>query len=265
VLSDCIRGLPDNTVHLEKSYRFDENIARFAGAMNDGRVDLVESLLTDDQPTNLYFDRGDLVKEAAEKYLDYMHSALAVTDEEGLEDLFQQLNRFRILCATRRGPNGVEMMNSGVERYLERSGYDCSLPWYVGRPLIVRENSYSLGLFNGDIGICLADKEDEFKRKIWFESEKGGFRALSPSRLPSHETVFGMTIHKSQGSEFDNLLICLPDEPSPVLCRELLYTGVTRARKQVAVRAKKEILTHALEHRVVRCSGLFDMIRDLPD
>jgi exodeoxyribonuclease V alpha subunit len=126
--------------------------------------------------------------------------------------------------------------------------------------VLITANDYSLDLFNGDIGICLPDPAGEGRIKVWFEQPDGRLRSFLPYRLPQCETVYAMTIHKSQGSEFDEVLIVLPDRDNPVLSRELVYTAITRAKKEVAILAEQEILQAALGRSIERVSGLAGML-----
>jgi exodeoxyribonuclease V alpha subunit len=167
------------------------------------------------------------------------------------------LGRFRVLCALREGPWGVGALNALIERGLERSGLvPRERPWYPGRPVMVTRNDYALGLFNGDVGVLWPDPEAGGQVRAFFEVPGGGLRRVPPARLPPHETVFAMTVHKSQGSELDEVLLVLPDRPSPVLTRELLYTAVTRARQRVQVWGNEAVLVAAVQARVRRASGL---------
>jgi exodeoxyribonuclease V alpha subunit len=117
-----------------------------------------------------------------------------------------------------------------------------------------------LKLFNGDIGITLPD--DSGEKMVWFPNADGGFRAIAPVRLPQHETAFAMTVHKAQGSEFDQVLVLLPDQRSRVLTRELLYTGITRTRGSVTVCASAPMLGAAIGTTTRRHSGLLARLRD---
>lgn len=121
---------------------------------------------------------------------------------------------------------------------------------------MIRVNDYALRLFNGDIGITLPDPERPGALAVFFPAENGGVRKISPLRLPDHETVFAMTVHKSQGSEFERVLIVMPPVDSPVLTRELLYTALTRARKSVELWCGETILRAAVSRRIDRRSGL---------
>ena len=123
--------------------------------------------------------------------------------------------------------------------------------WYIGKPIMITENDHNVKLYNGDIGLCLA------KGKVWF-----GNREVSTSRIPSHEPAFMMTIHKSQGSEFEHTVMVLPTEPNPVLSRELVFTGVTRAKNQLSVFANEKIWQSAVRNTVKRQSGLGKLLQE---
>jgi exodeoxyribonuclease V alpha subunit len=128
--------------------------------------------------------------------------------------------------------------------------------WYAGRPIMITRNDYTLRLFNGDIGITLPDLDDPESLRVYFQSADGAIRHIALTRLPAYEPVFAMTIHKSQGSEFDRVLLVLPKEDSPVLTRELIYTGITRARTALAIWGDPTILLAAVQKSVKRASGL---------
>ncbi len=178
--------------------------------------------------------------------------------------MLQALNRFKVLCAHRRGANGVEAMNQLAERLLMRAGRirpRRPSPWYPGRPVLITQNDYHLGLFNGDIGIALSDSVETPERlAVFFTDAAGGLRRFPPYRLPEHETVYAMTVHKSQGSEFEEVLLILPAEDSPVLSRELIYTALTRARTRFTLLGRREVLTSAINRPIDRTSGLRDAL-----
>jgi exodeoxyribonuclease V alpha subunit len=170
------------------------------------------------------------------------------------------LNRFRILCAVRMGAFGVESLNRTVEEILSEAGIISTRErWYAGRPILVTRNDPALKLFNGDIGIILPDPASG-ELRAWFHDPDGAARSLPPVRLPEHETVFAMTVHKSQGSEFDEVMFILPDRDSPVVTRELLYTGVSRASRRVEMWFDQPTFRAAVARRVVRASGLRDAL-----
>jgi len=261
VLGDLMQGLPDNRVELLRTFRFDDNIKRLAEAVNSGRPDEAWELLGDDAADNLALLPVSPVSYATGFYREYM---AAVRNFGGVEtdvpSLFALFQRFRVLCATRHGALGVDGMNLGLELNLARSGFSCrSGEWYPGRPVLITRNDYTIDLYNGDIGLCLADADG--KLKVWFEKGAGSFVAYSPFRLPQCETVFAMTVHKSQGSEFGEVLVVLPaEEESPVLSRELLYTGITRARSRVVIAAQKKVFQAAVRRLTERSTGLVDML-----
>ncbi|NMG46436.1 exodeoxyribonuclease V subunit alpha, partial [Aromatoleum toluvorans] len=176
--------------------------------------------------------------------------------------------RFQLLCALRRGPWGVEGLNERVARLLHAAGLiPASHGWYLGRPVLVTHNDYGLGLMNGDIGVTLARPrpaanggEPQWALRVAFPAGDGtdGIRWVLPSRLQAVETVYAMTVHKSQGSEFTHAALLLPDALNPVLTRELVYTGITRAREwlTLATAGADRVLDEAVQRRVLRASGL---------
>ena len=170
------------------------------------------------------------------------------------------LARFRILCALRDGPFGVAGLNQLTEEILEEAGLIKPLgTWYAHRPIMITRNDYNLKLFNGDIGVILPDGASGEPR-AFFPGPDNDVRKFLPLRLPEHETAYALTVHKSQGSEFDRVLLVLPDRESPVLSRELLYTGITRARKSVELWFEEKVFRAALSRRVSRTSGLRDAL-----
>ncbi len=256
-------GINNQLCLLRKSYRFDANsgIGTLARAVNSGQTKLIPGLwdsFGDIRQTDLN-ERGyqDLLSLCLSGYSPYLHllreSAAAVQDKA--RSALAAFNRFQLLCAVREGYFGVKELNDKIEGLLRKKGL---LPtgefWYPGRPVIIMQNDHGLGLFNGDIGICLADEAG--KLRVYFELSDGLIHDFLPSRLPQHETVFAMTVHKSQGSEFAHTVLVLPDQMNPVLSRELVYTGITRAKKQLDLFARPQILALAVKQKTQRASGL---------
>ena len=181
---------------------------------------------------------------------DISEQTSACTDSQA-NDLLKTFSEFSVLCAVREGPFGVTQLNAHIEKSL---GFN-SNAWYVGRPIMVTRNDYPLELMNGDVGICLPGPNGILR--VAFPSLGGSVRWIVPSRLDSVETVFAMTVHKSQGSEFKHVLLVVPAHDSPVLTRELVYTGLTRAREDLTIWApRKEVLLQACSRRVLRSGGL---------
>ncbi|MBB5349480.1 exodeoxyribonuclease V subunit alpha [Desulfoprunum benzoelyticum] len=262
VLADCSRSLPDNTVELDRTYRFDHGISQLATLINSQDGGGAWDLLDRNAADSVSLVRGDFVDQAVARYRDYMTAAVQAEDATEIQGLFTLLNRFRVLCAVHHGRQGTALVNAAIEDGLRDAG--CSIPsddpWYPGRPILVTRNDYSLDLFNGDVGICLPDRSRDGRSTVWFERPDGRLRSVLPSRLPQCETVFAMTVHKSQGSEFDEVLVVLPEHGSPVLSRELVYTAITRARTSVRISARREVLALAAGRSLDRFSGLAAML-----
>ena len=173
-------------------------------------------------------------------------------------------DRFRILSATRDGENGVINLNKVIESELSELGLiDTSETFYTGRPIMITRNDYNLGLFNGDIGVCFADNQQQ---KACFLNEQGEVNILLTTRLPPHETCFAMTVHKSQGSEYKEVAIFLDPDPelasSELFTRELLFTGITRATDRALLYASMATLQHMIDTPSVRRSGLASALAD---
>ncbi|MDT0634891.1 exodeoxyribonuclease V subunit alpha [Spectribacter hydrogenoxidans] len=253
--------LADHVVTLQTSHRFqaDSPIGRLAAAVNDGDGETALAIAADSAPDiTLNTDTGgdsldELVEAAAERY-----QALIDTTEPqiALEHLQSQC----LLCAVRHGPTGSVTLNRRItERLAQQRGFDPRHVWYHGRPVMVTRNDYRAGLYNGDIGVCLRDEEGHLR--VWFATDEG-LRAFLPTALPDHESVYAITVHKSQGSEFDHVTLVLPLEDNKLLTRELIYTGITRARMTVRLFGSGEILTAAIQRRIERHSGLSDRMRE---
>jgi exodeoxyribonuclease V alpha subunit len=177
------------------------------------------------------------------------------------ESAMAEFRRFKILCALKRGPFGVNTINRLAEQVLGNEGLiprgrPLSNPWYRGRPVLITRNDYNLGLFNGDIGITLPDPNSAtHELHVYFPGSSGEFRRFPTHGLSEHETVYAMTVHKSQGSEFDHVVLILPDRDYPLLTRELIYTGLTRARRTVSVWGTETVLKTAIMRKIERTSG----------
>ncbi|MBL8329324.1 MAG: exodeoxyribonuclease V subunit alpha [Rubrivivax sp.] len=178
--------------------------------------------------------------------------------------LLAGFERFRVLCALREGPRGVQGLNALIERQATAQGWlQARGSWYEGRPVMVTRNDPALRLYNGDIGLVLRAPAEPGQRtdsasglRAWF-AEAEGLRSVAVGRLPPVQTAFAMTVHKSQGSEFEHVLLALPESDMPLLTRELLYTGITRARRWLSIAgADDTLIAQALQRRTWRMSGL---------
>ncbi|GBH24842.1 AAA family ATPase [Burkholderia vietnamiensis] len=255
-------------VWLERNYRFglDSPIGRLSLAIRRGDVQAaLDALPVDDTAAaSFHDDAGDTVAPSTVErlarrfgaYLAALRTALSETVPDPLP-LFDALNRFRILCATRTGSRGAEPVNALVAAHVRpaaRVPPAVGAHWFTGRPIMVTRNDYALGLFNGDIGSAWPAAQGALR--VWFRRADGTARAVSPAALPPHETAFALTVHKSQGSEFDEAARVLPASFGRVLTRELVYTAVTRARTRVQVIGPRRVLAQAVATRTQRDSGL---------
>lgn len=255
--------LADSLAVLTRSYRFgdDSGIGNLARAINRGDVkaavqvceapEFPDATWSEVPATELAERVGARARAAYSDYLREPDPAAALA----------AFGWFRFLCALREGPHGVSAVNRLAEAALAEAGLIRTSEvrseiHYPGRPVMVTRNDYGLRLFNGDIGLILPDPEAEGHLRAFFPTDEGGVRRVLVSRLPPHETVYAMTVHKSQGSEFEACVVILPENDAPVLTRELVYTGVTRARRSLQLWGGREAITRALSRRVERASGL---------
>lgn len=206
------------------------------------------------------------LERLAQGFSPYVQALTAVLAQPQFDcaSLFDALNTYRILCATRLGPRGVDALNAHMSEHLRRAArvpLAVGTSWFPGRAVMVARNDYALGLFNGDVGIALLTREGQLR--VHFRTADGGVRAVAPAALPPHDTAFALTVHKSQGSEFDHAALVLPSSTSRVLTRELVYTAVTRARETVRVVGAREVLADAIAAPTRRDSGLFARIGEI--
>jgi exodeoxyribonuclease V alpha subunit len=256
VLADLVDGLGVAKIAaLKTSHRFGKSIGELATAIRVGDTDRavevlraggehIEWIETEDPREKL---RNVLVRHAVA-----LRTAAVLGDERAALEV---LDEHRLLCAHRRGPFGVQQWNRQVERWLtEETGEPIWSSWYAGRPVLVTANDYGLGLYNGDTGVTVV--RDGVLRAVI------GDATFATSRLADVDTMHAMTIHKSQGSQADEVTVLLPQEDSRLLTRELFYTAVTRAKERVRVVGSEAALRAAIERRAVRASGLAQRLRE---
>ncbi len=253
--------LVDAICHLEKNYRFSrhQGIGQLANAIRSGDPRLNSSADDDVQVFGLESLSPDkLRKEISSYYFEY-EMLLGDSQTDALT-LIESFDQTRILCPMREGTLGLVSLNREMEAHLESRGLKkAGQQFYHGRPILITRNDYQLGLFNGDVGICIRDGEkDQFL--CVFLNSAGDLTSYHASSLPPHETCFAMTVHKSQGSEFNHVTLIVPSPGSTtveqLLTRELVYTAVTRAKDSIAVYADNETWTMALGQSIQRMSGL---------
>ena len=251
-LSDLCASLPEQTLQLKKTYRFTGPIKELALAVNSHKAKQAWQILQDQEQSIVSVIEDDPVMHIQKHYQGYIQQIKRSPDPEAA---FAEFSKFQVLAAVRQGPQGVEGLNQALEKRLQAQSIATYRTWYHGRPVMISRNDPSLGLFNGDIGLCLYDAERD-QMRVWFEQSDGSIRPVMPGRLPEHETVYAMTIHKSQGSEFAHVMIVLPLKNNPLLSRELLYTAITRAKEKVDIAALPEVFKYTVNQQVQRQSGL---------
>jgi len=251
--------LMGHAVELKHSHRFDpeRGIGRFSNLVLSGRLpaaQIVEEFVEPPEGAELIvlpqWDE-ELLIQLIQPYRSYLR-------EGEVDRAWQRFHALRILCAVNEGPFGVHALNSLVEKHLQEAGLlEVRSPYYHNQPILITKNDYSLGLYNGDVGIVRYDRERDRYLAYFKRRDEEGMVFFPASVIKDFQTTFAMTIHKSQGSEYDQVIIVLPDDAEhPLLTRELLYTAVTRARRCVYLFARPEVLEAAVQRHTRRMSGL---------
>jgi exodeoxyribonuclease V alpha subunit len=277
VLADLAsaKTLQNNVYILKKSHRFGGAIKELAEAVNLQQAEVAWQILSSGQDSAVQCLDTDLIGYVAVQQADYLQ--LIKTGAE-FDRIYHAFSRFQVLCSNRQGKNSVADINYRVEQKLaEQQRIDLSGLWYPGRPVMVTQNNAVLNLYNGDIGICMLDNvgaglvpaesgqpqgiAPAGKLMVFFQRPDGSIKKYLPARVPHCETVFAMTIHKSQGSEFEEVLIVLPEVINPVLTKELLYTAITRAKKTIKLVTKEAVFTVTVRQKIERVTGLVDKFK----
>ncbi|CAG2098260.1 exodeoxyribonuclease V subunit alpha [Xanthomonas arboricola pv. juglandis] len=288
-------GLAGHRVHLLRGYRQADGfaLAPLADAVRAGDADTALALLRSGELAGVHFheDGEDPLTLGRDALLAHWR---ALADAQDPAAALRDAARLRLLTAVRAGPQGARGLNARIEQLLAETGsgarrLGAASPWFQGRLLLITENSYRHGLFNGDVGICLRSEASPFSGHsdegpssgpgqpggtasrrdpgtdsraqgplvAWFEGDGDGqVRGFHPAALPAHESAFAMTVHKAQGSEFDTVWLQLPTRDARVLSRELLYTGITRARRALHLAGSEAVIRSALARHAARISGL---------
>ncbi|WP_329602553.1 exodeoxyribonuclease V subunit alpha [Mycolicibacterium phocaicum] len=262
VLADLVDGLTGHPsikiAALHTTHRFGVAIGGLAEAIRSGDADQVLTLLRAGDAAIEFIEdaepaaalRPALVGHA----LKVRACALLGAGPEGLA----AMDEHRLLCAHRDGPYGVRHWNRQVERWItDETGQATWSPWYPGRPLLVTANDYALGIYNGDTGLVAAGPDGV---QVYIAGATGTQR-FSPSRIADVETMYALTIHKSQGSQADEVTVILPPADSRLLTRELFYTAVTRAKQKVRIVGSADEVRAAVQRQALRASGLRDRLR----
>ncbi|MEP6595352.1 MAG: exodeoxyribonuclease V subunit alpha [Ginsengibacter sp.] len=245
----------EHVIELKRSHRFSDvaGIGKFSKAIIESNEPAIKDffLNRDEQVTIDTTWNGELFEEFISGYEEFI-------TENDIATALQKLNKLRVLCVVREGGHGLYAINKKIEKYLQKNKLiRLTGEFYEHRPVMLTNNNYELQLFNGDIGIIRPDEKGDLK--AWFESAKGELKSISTGYISNAETVYAMTIHKSQGSEFDEVLVSLPEsENIAILTRELLYTAVTRAKRKVIVQGSEIIILQASKAFVKRGSGIIE-------
>ena len=266
VLGDIVGSPLPGIVVLRRVHRYGGGIASVATAIEAGDGDAVVDALRSSPADVTWLELGPTVDPTRTPELAGVRAAVVATahqvvaaarDGDGATAL-AALRSVQVLCAHRRGPAGAALWRAEIERWLRSGipGYGGSA-WYVGRPLLVTENDYALGVFNGDTGVVVDDGAGHLRAVF---DRRGELLSVRPTRLASVESLYAMTIHKAQGSQFGTVVIRLPEPTSPVLTRELLYTAVTRAQETLTLIGSEAAVRAAVDRPVARASGLSDAL-----
>ena len=246
--------LAEHIIELKRSHRFtgEGGIGKFSRAIIHSRLDEIELFADQNSDPDVHIDTGyadDLFNQFIAGYENYIL-------EKDIATAISKLNQLRVLCAVREGPQGLNAINKKIESLLvKKKLIQTNTEFYEHRPIIVTRNYLELKLFNGDVGIIRPDSSGSLK--AWFEDSDKTLKAVLPGYITSAETVFAMTIHKSQGSEYKKVLVMLPSNADqPLLTRELLYTAITRAKEFVLLQSSKEAIMYTAKRSVQRASGI---------
>ena len=253
-INDAKQLLVGHIIELKYSHRFNSQgaIGKVSRAVIDGKVDEVKALIQNAQGTNVIVDQ----KNDPALLENFVAGYAAFINEPAIHLALKKLNELRVLVAVRQGPRGLYAINKAIELHLRKKALiKPDDEFYENRPIMITRNMYDLGLLNGDTGIMRKDASGNMK--VWFEDGQGGIKSVLPAYLNYSETAFAMTIHKSQGSEFDHVMVILPEGTSnALLTRELLYTGITRAKSSITIQGEMATIEHAVNSCVKRISGI---------
>ncbi len=258
--NDKVAAVSDGVCLLRKSYRFHakSGVGQLAAVMNNGESHRLKEVWRRGFKDIAWYDLlqegiyEKAIEQTVEGYSEYLK---AIQDGASHASVLKAFAKVRLLCALTEGMYGLSGLNSAIENSLIAKKLIAigEEKFYSGRPVMVTQNDHGLGLYNGDIGIVL--NTDEGLRVV-FELADGSIKAFLPSRLPEHQTAYAMTVHKSQGSEFEHTIVVFPTAPCPVMTRELVYTGVTRAKNWLYVYASHQSLVKSIDCKTERFSGL---------
>ncbi|NLX18419.1 MAG: exodeoxyribonuclease V subunit alpha [Desulfobulbus sp.] len=253
--------MADSLVRLQISHRFSENsgISALAQAVLEGAADTLHAIQQDIfTDLRLIYDKCGSSSAWLQEHLAPFILPLLTAHSPAVA--LQELADRRVLCALREGPEGVERINRLAESLGRRLGYiSGGGQHYRGMPILILRNAYHIGLFNGDTGILWPDERGVLQ--AWFPLADGELKSFHLAQLPAWQPSYALTVHKAQGSEFANVLLIMPREDLPILSKELLYTGITRARTGLTLCCRPDLLELVSQRRLIRYSGLQARLR----
>ncbi len=253
--------LAEHIIELQRSHRFSSTggIGKLSTAIINNQVPVLNQLIQSNNDPAVIID----INHDTALFESFIEGYSAYLTETDIAIALQKLTQLRVLCAVREGPQGLYAINQSIENYLgKRKLIDPSDEFYENRPIIVTKNYADLALYNGDIGIIRKDSNGNMR--AWFEDSEKNIRGVMPGYITGAETVFAMTIHKSQGSEYNQVLVILPSHSgTQLLTRELLYTAVTRAKEKVIVQSTENILLETAKGSVKRASGIIHRFEEI--
>lgn len=251
-LNELQHPLFQRVIELKKSYRFSDakGIGKLCRAIIQNDAETMKHFFENNDP-EIFLDPN----YSGKTFKDFINGFKEYIGEKDIKQALQKLNELKVLVAVREGKQGLHEINLAIEKYLTgKKWIKKDGEFYENRPVMVTSNNPELEIFNGDVGIVRIDKNGE--KKIWFEI-KGELKGFAPASIAPLETVYAMTIHKSQGSEFEKVLVVLPQNQNvKILTRELLYTAASRAKKHVIIQGTEEHILKIMELKVKRSSGI---------
>jgi len=266
-LNTCDHALSDCIIELDKSYRFSSSssIAQLTQAIRTDDYPAFESIII----SQTYADFAFIdLNNAANSFLNVIiedYIALYSRTEFSLnqfEKALSTLSAYKVLCASKEGNFGVDTVNHCVEQALKKHYHlDYSSVWYPGKQIIINRNNYDLDIYNGDIGVCISTEDKHLE--IVFPDSEVGVKRFHPSQLTEYDLAYAITVHKSQGSEYEHVFCLFPNHESKLMTKELVYTAITRAKNRLSIAAKLSQLVNALRKRIERDTDLKEKISDL--
>ncbi|NDA61667.1 MAG: exodeoxyribonuclease V subunit alpha, partial [Chitinophagia bacterium] len=242
------------------SHRFNSrsDIGKFSDAVLHNRIEVMETFLKQEDGKNVQIVSSD-TDSALLEFIDGFEEFILEND---IASALNKLQQLRILCAVREGKGGLYDCNQMAESRLKKNGViQPDSQFYENRPIMITRNNYELGLVNGDIGIV---RTVQGEKKLWLDAGNGTVRGINTNYIQEAETVFAMTIHKSQGSEYNRVFIRLPNQSDiPILTRELLYTAVTRAKQIAIIQTTEAVLKATAAGSVKRASGITNRMDEI--